>query len=167
MLFRSCSMPIAALATIEANGVMKLKGNVLTIDGKEKAEAEMIFSADKFLDAVNKYKKEGNIYFARKKGSNKWIQTSGKVSQAIQNKIFTSKTTNTKIDFLLTHGPIDDRFFATKKISCHVWGHFHNYYGVYDVVNKVGTKQIYTLSICACSLNGDYELSNGPIVMDV
>ena len=42
------------------------------------------------------YKKQGNIYFARKKGSNKWIQTSGKVSQAIQNKIFTSKSTNTK-----------------------------------------------------------------------
>ena len=43
------------------------------------------------------YKKEGNIYFARKKGSNKWIQTSGKISQAIQNKIFPVGAIPTKV----------------------------------------------------------------------
>ena len=73
------------------------------------------------------------------------------------------KTSNVKIDFLITHGPLDDTFFSNKKISNHIWGHLHNYYGIYNInSNNQSIK-----SICACSLNGDYELSNGPIIMDL
>jgi hypothetical protein len=34
------------------------------------------------------YKKDGDIYYTRKKGSNQWIKTSGKTSDAIKTKIF-------------------------------------------------------------------------------
>ena len=33
------------------------------------------------------YKKENKVYFTRKKGSNKWIKTDGKISNAIATKI--------------------------------------------------------------------------------
>jgi hypothetical protein len=38
------------------------------------------------------YKKEGDVYYARKKGSQKWIKTSGKMADAISKKIFTKPT---------------------------------------------------------------------------
>ena len=50
-LMGGCSMPIAALATIDSTGKMNIKGNVLTIDGKEKAEVEMQFSENDFINA--------------------------------------------------------------------------------------------------------------------
>jgi hydroxymethylbilane synthase len=50
-LMGGCSMPIAALATIDSTGKMNIKGNVLTIDGKEKAEVEMQFSESDFMNA--------------------------------------------------------------------------------------------------------------------
>jgi hypothetical protein len=37
------------------------------------------------------YFKKGNKYYARKKGSSKWIKTSGKTAEAIAKKIFKSK----------------------------------------------------------------------------
>jgi hydroxymethylbilane synthase len=46
-----CSMPIAALATIDANHTINFKGNILTIDGKEKAEVEMIIEKINFAEA--------------------------------------------------------------------------------------------------------------------
>jgi hypothetical protein len=42
------------------------------------------------------YKKENKVYFARKKGSNKWIKTVGKISDAIATKIFKDKPLNVK-----------------------------------------------------------------------
>lgn len=39
------------------------------------------------------YKKEGDKYFARKKGSPNWIQASGNISNAIATKIFRTTTT--------------------------------------------------------------------------
>lgn len=39
------------------------------------------------------YKKEGDKYFARKKGSPNWIETSGNISNAIATKIFRTTTT--------------------------------------------------------------------------
>ena len=42
------------------------------------------------------YKKENKVYFARKKGSNKWIKTAGKISDAIATKIFKDKPLNVK-----------------------------------------------------------------------
>jgi hydroxymethylbilane synthase len=50
-LMGGCSMPIAALATIDENQKMNFKGNVLTIDGKEKAEVEMQFAENAFDNA--------------------------------------------------------------------------------------------------------------------
>ena len=50
-LMGGCSMPIAALATIDSTGKMNIKGNVLTIDGKDKAEVEMQFSENDFINA--------------------------------------------------------------------------------------------------------------------
>ncbi len=50
-LMGGCSMPIAALATIDSTGKMNIKGNVLTIDGKEKAAIEMQFSENDFINA--------------------------------------------------------------------------------------------------------------------
>lgn len=44
------------------------------------------------------YKKEGNVYYTRKQGANKWIETSGKVSDAIATKIFKSKPLSKKSD---------------------------------------------------------------------
>jgi hypothetical protein len=41
------------------------------------------------------YKKEGNVYYARKKGSSSWVKTSGEASKAIASKIF--KQTTTKV----------------------------------------------------------------------
>jgi predicted MPP superfamily phosphohydrolase len=72
-------------------------------------------------------------------------------------------TVNNTFDFLITHGPLDENFFSNKKIKYHIWGHLHNYYGTYTV--KSNNQSI--KSICACSLNDYYELSNGPIVMDL
>jgi len=42
------------------------------------------------------YKKEGDVYYARKKGSPTWIKTSGKVSNAISTKIFTKPNQSNK-----------------------------------------------------------------------
>jgi len=42
------------------------------------------------------YKKENKVYFARKKGSNKWIKTTGKISDAIATKIFKDNPLNVK-----------------------------------------------------------------------
>ena len=42
------------------------------------------------------YKKERGYYFTRKKGSNKWIKTAGKVSNAIATKIFKDNPLNVK-----------------------------------------------------------------------
>ena len=47
------------------------------------------------------YKKEGNKYYTRKKGSSSWIETKGNVADAIATKIFKvnvgpQKTTSTK-----------------------------------------------------------------------
>jgi hydroxymethylbilane synthase len=50
-LMGGCSMPIAALATIDTNHTMNFKGNILTIDGKEKAEVEMIIEKINFAEA--------------------------------------------------------------------------------------------------------------------
>jgi hypothetical protein len=43
------------------------------------------------------YKKNGNIYYTRKKGANTWIKTSGKTSDAIASTIFTQKTNTDKV----------------------------------------------------------------------
>jgi len=87
-------------------------------------------------------------------------------NNAFQNKLIYKdlyeKTLNTKIDFLITHGPIDNDFFINRQISNHVWGHMHNKYGVHNI--KFTDKII--KSICACSLNNNYKLFNGPIIMD-
>ncbi|MEY2830442.1 MAG: hydroxymethylbilane synthase [Bacteroidota bacterium] len=53
-LMGGCTMPIAALATIDENNKMTFKGNILTIDGKQKAEAEMNFNANEFSEAGKK-----------------------------------------------------------------------------------------------------------------
>lgn len=42
------------------------------------------------------YKKDGDKYFARKKGSPNWIETSGNISNAIATKIFRTTTTTPK-----------------------------------------------------------------------
>jgi hypothetical protein len=42
------------------------------------------------------YKRERGYYFTRKKGSNKWIKTAGKVSNAIATKIFKDNPLNVK-----------------------------------------------------------------------
>ena len=42
------------------------------------------------------YKKERGYYFTRKKGSNKWIKTAGKISNAIATKIFKDNPLNVK-----------------------------------------------------------------------
>jgi hypothetical protein len=42
------------------------------------------------------YKKENKVYFTRKKGSNKWIKTDGKISNAIATKIFKDNPLNVK-----------------------------------------------------------------------
>jgi hypothetical protein len=42
------------------------------------------------------YKKENKVYFTRKKGSNKWIKTTGKISDAIATKIFKDNPLNVK-----------------------------------------------------------------------
>lgn len=44
------------------------------------------------------YKRMGNIYYTRKKGSTEWLKTSGKVSDAIRTKIF-SKNSQTPPDW--------------------------------------------------------------------
>lgn len=43
------------------------------------------------------YKKSGNNFYARKKGSKNWIKTSGKVSDAISSKVFNVKSKTDKI----------------------------------------------------------------------
>jgi hydroxymethylbilane synthase len=50
-LMGGCSMPIAALATINESNSIHFKGNILTIDGKQKAEIEMSFLENDFQHA--------------------------------------------------------------------------------------------------------------------
>jgi hypothetical protein len=51
------------------------------------------------------YKKEGNIYYARKKGSSSWIKTSGNASKAIATKIFKETPTVKTDDKKITQTP--------------------------------------------------------------
>jgi hydroxymethylbilane synthase len=50
-LMGGCSMPIAALAMIDNNGLLNFKGNIFTIDGKEKCEIELTFNNTDFANA--------------------------------------------------------------------------------------------------------------------
>jgi hydroxymethylbilane synthase len=50
-LMGGCTMPIAALATITADNKMIIEGNILTIDGKQKAEVKMVFESINFENA--------------------------------------------------------------------------------------------------------------------
>lgn len=43
------------------------------------------------------YKKNNGVYYARKKGTINWIKTSGKISDAIASKIFSTQQTKTKV----------------------------------------------------------------------
>lgn len=50
-LMGGCSMPIAALAIFDERKNVHFKGNILTPDGKQKAEVELIFEPHQFADA--------------------------------------------------------------------------------------------------------------------
>jgi hypothetical protein len=53
------------------------------------------------------YKKEGNVYYAKKKGSNNWIKTTGKVSDAISSKIFTNLKPKADVPYRLSQNNFD------------------------------------------------------------
>lgn len=55
------------------------------------------------------YKKEGDIYYTRKKGSTQWIKTSGKTSDAIKTKIFGSKSFSPTPVYKLTPNTFDSQ----------------------------------------------------------
>ena len=53
------------------------------------------------------YKKEGNVYYAKKKGSNNWIKTTGKISDAISSKIFTNLKPKAEVPYRLSQNNFD------------------------------------------------------------
>jgi hypothetical protein len=53
------------------------------------------------------YKKEGNVYYAKKKGTNNWIKTTGKVSDAISSKIFTNLKPKADVPYRLSQNNFD------------------------------------------------------------
>ncbi len=78
--------------------------------------------------------------------------------------IFFDKLKNIKkLDFLITHGPMDKNIFLKRKIQWEIWGHLHGYYGY----KPSQTKQLKPNRICTCSMNLDYKIGNGPIILDI
>ena len=65
-----------------------------------------------------------------------------------------------QLDFLVTHGPMNSCVFNSKKINWEVWGHEHSSYG-YKHHNIKPNR------ICTCSMDPNYKISNGPIVLDI
>ena len=71
-----------------------------------------------------------------------------------------------KIDILLTHGQCAD--LETKiKHKIHIWGHAHNAYGIRFPGTKLRGNDIISLSICASSMDGSYNLTHLPIIIDI
>jgi len=88
-------------------------------------------------------------------------------NKAFQSKIyfdkFLEKLENNKIDILLTHSNVIDPIIIKKyDIKYHIWGHYHENYGIYEQIYK-GYKW---MSICTCALDSSYSLKNGPVIID-
>lgn len=88
-------------------------------------------------------------------------------NKAYQSKIyfdkFMEKLGDTKIDILLTHSnAIDPKILKKNNIKYHIWGHYHEQYGIY----KQEYKGYKWTSICTCALDRTYSLKNGTIVLD-
>ena len=49
------------------------------------------------FDGVWDYKKDGNKYYTKKKGTDKWILTSGNAEESIKTKVFSGKETSKKL----------------------------------------------------------------------
>jgi hypothetical protein len=71
------------IAEIKTSDIEDLEGTI-----KSTSLKEQVIQGDK--NDPYEYKKEGDTYYAKKKDSSKWIKTSGKVSDAIRTKIFSS-----------------------------------------------------------------------------
>jgi hypothetical protein len=71
------------IAEIKTSDIEDLEGTI-----KSTSLKEQVIQGDK--NDPYEYKKEGDTYYAKKKESSKWIKTSGKVSDAIKTKIFSS-----------------------------------------------------------------------------
>jgi hypothetical protein len=88
-------------------------------------------------------------------------------NKAYQSKPFFNKFAEEiekqKVDILLTHSNVVDPHILKKYgIKNHIWGHYHEHYGIY----KQEYKGFKWTSFCTCSLDGSYSLKNGPIVID-
>jgi hypothetical protein len=73
------------IAEIKTSEIEDLEGTIKSTSLKEQV-------AQGAQGDPYEYKKEGDVYYARKKGSQKWIKTSGKMADAISKKIFTKPT---------------------------------------------------------------------------
>lgn len=66
---------------------------ILNLHSAEKSINTLIEQEVTNYDSVYDYKKEGNLYFTKKKTSDKWIKATGKVLDAIKSKVFNSPDT--------------------------------------------------------------------------
>ena len=94
-------------------------------------------------------------------------------NHAFQSHQFAAKTLASKpaeVDILLTHGLCENLTHSIKH-SLHIWGHSHNSYGIRfpgDVISVHKKKHpVTSLSICAPLMDGRFNMSNLPIVIDI
>lgn len=104
-------------------------------------------------------------------------------NRAFQSTEFAAQTMNAfsqlqdPVDIVLSHGPCQQlhkgivqkgresraKYSAEEEpeesFNMHVWGHLHGHYGVEK--RKSGV-----LSVCACIMDGRYDLSNLPVIID-
>lgn len=72
------------------------------------------------------------------------------------------KTPN--INIIISHSNvIDPNILKKYDIKYHIWGHYHDQYGIY----KQTYKNFNWTSICGCSLDGQYSYKYGPIIVDI
>lgn len=96
------------------------------------------------------------------KSHNKAFQNK-KMKQETMNMLETLNESNKLIDIVISHGPLDAEASRLQQLKLHVWGHAHEFYGVRKLTNSANHSW---LSVCACSMNGRYDISNSPIIID-
>jgi len=94
-------------------------------------------------------------------------------NKAFQSALFSKvvhESCPKQTDILITHGYCKSlKHRVNHKI--HIWGHSHNSYGVrFDTgtsINELNSMKSATLSVCAPVMDGVFQLTQPPIVLDI
>mmetsp|Transcript_15305 Transcript_15305/g.23049 ORF Transcript_15305/g.23049 Transcript_15305/m.23049 type:complete len:259 (+) Transcript_15305:67-843(+) len=87
---------------------------------------------------------------------------SGEFYEATRNEALCS----TDVDILVTHGPCF-QLQDTMRPALHIWGHAHGYHGIHFPGQKLFNHKLSCVSINACIMDGKYNPSNCPVVIDL